>query len=88
METYYFDVHDDDGVREDTVGQLLPDLDAVRDEAMAVLPEIAFQVTKDGDHRKVAVIARDGDRNAVYSATLSYSGEWLKAAPSIKPMGD
>ena len=77
MATFYFDVHDVRGLHPDRIGQDLPDLDAVRTEAMHALPEIAFSIAEDGDRQSIVVIARDDQKRAVYSATLAYTGEWL-----------
>jgi glycine/D-amino acid oxidase-like deaminating enzyme len=77
MPRYFFDTHDGGTVKDDT-GTEFPDLDAVRKEAMRLLPDIARdEVPRDGDHRTFVVLVTDEDGRPVYSATLSYTGLWL-----------
>ena len=66
---YFFDLHDIRGVHIDDVGQDMPNLAAVRAEAMHLLPEFVFDIADDGDRHSVVVIARDVNQAAVYSAT-------------------
>ena len=48
---------------------------AVRQEAMAVLPEIAkSELERDGDRQAFIVVVRSDDGRAVYTSTLSYVG--------------
>lgn len=46
---------------------------------MRALPDIAReQIPTDGDRRHFSVVVRDEAGNAVYTATLSFAGLWLK----------
>lgn len=70
-----FDIHRNGEVIVDSEGQDLPDLDAVRKEAMAIMPEIASaDIAKDGDRQNFVIVARDETGKPVYTATLSYVG--------------
>ena len=78
MPRYFFDVHDIRGIHRDDHGHDLPDLEAVRKEAMRTLPEIAYdQMPSDGDRQSYVVLVTDEDGHPVYSATLNYTGLWL-----------
>ena len=75
MPHYYFDIHRNGEVIVDNEGQELPDAEAVRKEAMAVMPEIAADaIPADGDRQNFVVVARDETGKPVYTATLSYVG--------------
>lgn len=78
MARYFFDVIDGRTVT-DAVGVDLPDLAAVRREAMRVLPEIARDEIRrnDRDVQTLAVTVRDETGQPVYTANLSYVGIWL-----------
>jgi hypothetical protein len=75
---YFFDIRQGGHVDHDDTGLELPDLHAVRREAMHALPEIARdELPRDGDCQKIALLATGEDGRPVYSATLNYSGLWL-----------
>ena len=75
MPRYSFDIHRNGEVMIDSECQELPDVEAVRKEAMAVLPEIALNALRvDGDRQNFVVVARDQSGVPVYTATLSYVG--------------
>ena len=77
MPRFFFDIHDGQHIRDDE-GVELPDLEAVRKEAMRALPGIASdEIPKDGDRQNFTVVVTDEDGHAVYCATLSYVGQWL-----------
>ena len=78
MRRYFFDIVDG-GSQPDDMGTECADLDAVRKAAMRILPDIAREdIPKDGDRRAYTVVARDADGHAVYTATLTFSGLWLR----------
>lgn len=78
MPCFFFDIHENEKVYRDDVGHELSDLDAARKEAMKALPGIAYdEIPKDGDHQTFVCLVTDGDGKPVYSATLSYVGQWL-----------
>lgn len=77
MPRFFFDVHDG-GPTFDGVGVECADHEAVRREALRLLPDIARdEVPRDGDRRTFAVVVTDEDGRAVYAATLNFTGLWL-----------
>ncbi|MGU3536395.1 DUF6894 family protein [Methylobacterium sp. A54F] len=77
MPRYFFDITDG-GSHRDDIGTECIDLEAVRREAMRVLPDIARdRVFRDGDRQVFTVVARDADGHAVYMGTLGFSGQLL-----------
>ena len=78
MPRYFFDIHQDAKSYRDDIGHELPDLDAARKEAMRALPEIAYdEIAKDGDRQTFVVLVTGEDGRPLYSATLSFAGQWL-----------
>ena len=79
MPRYFFDVHETGKVDKDDTGTEMLDRNAVRVAAMRLLPDIVREeISKDGDHRAFAVLVTDADEHPIYSATLSYTGLWLR----------
>ncbi|WP_336486087.1 DUF6894 family protein [Methylobacterium nigriterrae] len=78
MARYFFDVHDG-GPRTDDIGTELSGPEEAREAAKRLLPDIAREeISADGDRRTFTVVARDQDGHAVYAATLSFVGLWLR----------
>ena len=70
------------GPRRDDTGTECAGMDDVRGAAVKVLPDIAREaILGDGDRRFLTVVARDEAGEAVYAATLSFAGIWLKERP-------
>lgn len=79
MPRYFFDIHDDHTVHHDDTGTEFDSLDDVRHAAMRLLPDMAREeVPKDGDRRSLVVLVTGEGGHPVYSATLSFTGLWLK----------
>ncbi|MCJ2069195.1 hypothetical protein MKK75_10325 [Methylobacterium sp. J-030] len=80
MARYFFDVIDGRTIS-DEAGIDLPDLAAVRREAVRLLPEIARdEIHKyDCDAQTLALMVRDEAGQPVYIANLSYAGIWLRS---------
>jgi hypothetical protein len=80
MARYFFDVIDGRTIS-DEVGVDLPDLAALRREAMRLLPDIARdEIYKDDrDVQTLAIMVRDEAGQPVYTANLSYAGIWLRS---------
>lgn len=77
MTRYFFDIHDGGPSRDDT-GTECADLDAVRQQAVRALSDIAREeIPKDGDRRTFTVLVTDENGRPVYSATLNFTGQWL-----------
>ena len=78
MPRFYFDLHESEKSFRDDVGHEVPDLEEARTEAMKALPGIAFdKISKDGDRQSFVCLVTDEDGKRIYSATLSYVGQWL-----------
>ena len=80
MPRYYFDV--DDGQRKliDDDGSALPDPEAARDQALAMLPSFARVALTGEGSREVTVAVRNEAGGAVFTATMTLRSQWL-----IKP---
>ena len=80
MPRYFFHLHDG-GSYVDEVGHELDNQESVRMEAMRALPDIARDaIPKDGDKQGYMILVTDADGDAVYSATLNYTGVWLRSS--------
>ena len=78
MARYFFDIHDGGSTRDDT-GTECADDEAARKIAIRTLPDIARdEIPRDGDRRSFVVLVTSEDGGPVFSATLSYTGVWLK----------
>ena len=79
MPLYYFDVHDGDQSSHDDEGVHLADLAAARVEAQRLLPDLVrHDVENNADRKSYVVLVTDEDRQPVYSATLNFTGLWLR----------
>ncbi len=77
MPLYFFDIHNGGPTRDD-IGTECTDLEAVRQQAIRALPDIAREeIPADGDQRTFTVLVTDEDGRSVYSATLNFTGLWL-----------
>ena len=76
MPRFFFDI--DDGTRRthDDDGTVLPDLEAVRREAISVLPDLAREELPDGDHHIFSCDVRDESGAVIFTASLSLKAEW------------
>ena len=78
MPRYFFDIQDGRKPYHDETGVEFSDLEAVRHQAMRVLPEIAKdEVPTDGDRQTFTVMVTDEDGKPIYSAALNFTGMWL-----------
>jgi hypothetical protein len=77
MARYYFDI--DDGLRstEDADGVDMDDKKAIRDAAIKVLPEIAWDSLPNGNDRVFSVNVRDETGRRIFQASLVLRSEWL-----------
>ena len=81
MPRYYFDIKDG-GSQVDEIGTVCSSDEDVHKTAMRALPDIAAEeIQADGDRRFFTVVVRDENLQAVYTATLSFAGIWLKDRP-------
>ena len=79
MPRYFFDIHDAaKGIERDDDGIELADIEMVRRQAETILPDIARdEIPGGGDQRMYTVLVTDEDGAPVYSASLTYAGQWL-----------
>ncbi|TXN80291.1 hypothetical protein FV234_17525 [Methylobacterium sp. WL8] len=77
MPRYFFDIHDGSHTRDD-VGVECADLQSVALAAKKILPAVAKdEVPKGSELQSVMVLVTDEDGRPVYSAALTYTGNWL-----------
>ena len=69
---------DDEELSFDTKGLLLIDDEDARRNALAALPDMAWVIIPDGDHRTFSVCVKDEDGRVVYKASLVLHGEWVQ----------
>ena len=85
MPRFFFDIDDSHSHVWDDVGTDLPDVEAAKNEAVAILPEIAREKLPDRDHGIFTSIVRDeSDRivcRAVLSLTAAFVGEQARPLP-------
>ena len=78
MPRFYFDTHDGSTLVRDVEGHELADMNAARNLAMDVLPDMARdQKTDDNDRRDFIVDVRDDDHRVIYTACMSLLGRWM-----------
>jgi len=77
MPRYYFDTHFGEQHFHDDEGSELPDVQAARDEAIAVLPEIAWGELPDGDRREMTLMVRNEAGQVFFKTTLLLTAEWI-----------
>ena len=86
MARYFFDIHDGRSFIRDSEGTDCATPDALKDEAMNVLPMVARDVIPtDGDKQAFTVLVRDENNVTVYTATLTFAGLWMGNVPIPEP---
>ena len=83
MPRYFFDTDDGDQSLRDEDGLDLPHVEAAREAALDVLPDMARDKMPDGDRRTFVASVRDDRGIVVYIATLSLKGEWQAGDVSV-----
>ncbi len=89
MARYYFDFHDGRRLMRDTEGSELHGQSAIEAEAMHALPLIMRDGTlKDDNHAALTVLVRNTDNTTVYTATMTFTGQWLgeEKPPTIEDL--
>ena len=76
MPRYFFDVQDGGLVR-DQDGIEFADAAQARTEALQALPDLAKDLRKVEDGRRISVIVRDAAGRSICEATLSIDTRWL-----------
>src|SRR4051812_44276540 len=81
MPRYFFEIDDGERRTPDDEGLDLSGLWEARNQAIAVLPDIARDVLPDGERRELVSSVRDESGQLVYTATLSLVGKWTVDPP-------
>jgi hypothetical protein len=74
MARYFFDVRDGDGFHRDTIGDEFASFEDARDQAQALLPNIAREELPDGELHQITCDVRDETGRVVYRGELTYQG--------------
>jgi hypothetical protein len=78
MPHFFFDTICDQDLARDEVGIELPDLEAARQEAIRVLPDIARdELPNDGNRRDIMTDVRDETGRVVFTAQLSFTARLM-----------
>jgi len=78
LPVYYFDFDDGGQASCDKLGTEFANLEAVADEAVAVLADIVRDNRlPSGSHRVAAVSVRNSESRIIFKATLTLRSEWL-----------
>ena len=75
MPLYFFDVIDNGVLNRDEFGVDLEGFQDARDQAIALLPDIARAELPDGERHTFACWVRDERGRVIYRGTLTYEGE-------------
>lgn len=76
MPLFYFDIYDNGRLSADDSGVECADLAEARDQAVALLPDLARDELPDGETHSFACVVRRGDGARCYRATLAFEGAW------------
>lgn len=74
MARYFFDVRDCKGFHRDTIGDEFDSFEEARQQAQALLPDIARAELPDGEYHLIICDVRDEDDRTVYRGEISYRG--------------
>lgn len=77
MPKFFVDFQDGITIHEDDEGSDLLGFEQARNEAVAMLPQVARDELPDGEHREFVATVRDENGVALYRATLTFNGERL-----------
>ena len=78
MPLYFFDTYDDGIFMRDAFGIELESSQEARDQAAALLPDMARQMLPVREHQRFAVVVRGADDQPVYGATMTFQGRWWR----------
>ena len=84
MPLFYFDIYDDGKLARDEFGVELDSLYEAREQAIALLPDLARDGLPDGDSHDFTAVVRCTGGRVRYEATLSFRGNWVEA-PTYPP---
>lgn len=77
MARYYFDVHNSNGYHRDDIGDEFATFAEAREQAQALLPDIAREELPDGETHMIVCEVRDETGRVVYRGRLMYEGTIL-----------
>ena len=77
MPRFFFDIRDRRVLHQDNEGDDLADFEAAREQAQAVLPDLARQDLPNGEFHTMSCEVRDDTGRIVYRAELTYRGTRL-----------
>ena len=83
MPLYYIDLYDNETLARDEFGLELDDLYEARDQAIALLPDMARHGLPDGDSHDYTAVVRCREGRVRYEATLSLRGGWIEAPTQL-----
>ena len=84
MPSYYFDVFDGERLWTDEFGEDLADLYEAKDQARALLRELAREKLPAADDSEVKVVVRCSGGRCRYEASLSLKAQWIEP-PTYPP---
>lgn len=84
MPQYFFDIYDNDTLYQDEYGIELDDLYAAREQAIALLPDVARDALPDGDQHTFRAVVKCRERRVRYVASLTLTGAWIEPPPYAK----
>lgn len=82
MPLYYFDIIDDGICNHDEFGIELADIHEAREQAQALLPDIARTEMPGGENHTFVCEVREEERGVVYRGSLVYHGQ-IVSDPSM-----
>lgn len=78
MPHYFFDIYDNDTLYRDDYGIELEDLYAAREQAIALLPDVARDSLPDGDHHTFKAVVKCREQRIRYVVSLTLAGSWIE----------
>ena len=76
MSLYFFDVYNNGGLSRDEFGVELDSLQEAREQAIALLPDMARDSLPREDYHEYKALVRCHRGRIRYTARLTYQGEW------------
>lgn len=83
MPRFFFDVRDAKGLHRDVIGEEFESFEDARQQAQALLPDIAREELPDGEYHLILCDVRDEDDRTVYRGEISYRGTRFPVFGSI-----
>ena len=76
MPLFFFDIYDNGTLASDEFGVELDSVQEAREQAIALLPDMARTRLPDSEHHEFKAVVRSQDSRVLYLARLIYQGEW------------